>query len=393
VFGLRWTDDRVVAMTWERVLHLGVIPIPVLFYHYVLVFLDLPRRTRTLVIGYALASFFAAVSPTPWFMPGVIETFWGFMPKSGPLYAPFVVYFYAFLGLGLMQLVRSYRMMRSSFRRNRTRLVIIGTCFAITGGVIDFLRFIVGWKWLYPTGIPANAVFAVALGIAVVRYRLWDVRIMAKRAVLYTLMSLGLVPVVIGSLYLPDRFTPGDDFTPHLPFAFALLAVVVVTLPFLRRLETSAERFMFARQHGVRDALGALSKDMASILDLQRLGQRLTEGLVQRVPVLHASLHLRDETTTRERFHSFSRAMSPALEAAFTEPALDSRLILWLRLTGKPIAIEEVAFQAIQDPTMRTLAADLEAWRVALLIPLFMDGELTAVLAIGEKVSGEIFIP
>ncbi len=44
VFGLRGSGDPATALTWERFLHYGVILIPVLFYHYVLAFLDQPRR-------------------------------------------------------------------------------------------------------------------------------------------------------------------------------------------------------------------------------------------------------------------------------------------------------------------------------------------------------------
>ncbi len=50
VFGLRGSGDPATALTWERFLHYGVILIPVLFYHYVLAFLDqaaqLPAHRR-----------------------------------------------------------------------------------------------------------------------------------------------------------------------------------------------------------------------------------------------------------------------------------------------------------------------------------------------------------
>ncbi|HBH04186.1 MAG TPA: hypothetical protein DDZ42_20130, partial [Candidatus Rokubacteria bacterium] len=36
VFGLRAATSVETAVAWEQFLHLGVIPIPVLFYHYVL---------------------------------------------------------------------------------------------------------------------------------------------------------------------------------------------------------------------------------------------------------------------------------------------------------------------------------------------------------------------
>src|SRR3970282_1325716 len=124
---------------------------------------------------------------------------WGFMPAAGPLYAPFFVYFQSYLVLGLVRLLRAHRAQVSSFRRNRTLLVILGVAVSLLGGAVDFVRFIARWDWLYPIGIPANAVFALALGVAIVRYRLVDVGLLARRTVLYLLTSAALAPILFAA--------------------------------------------------------------------------------------------------------------------------------------------------------------------------------------------------
>jgi len=365
VFGLRTTTDPVVALAWQRVLHVGVVFIPILFYHYVLAVLDLSRRRRTLIVGYALAVGVLLVIPSRWFLPGVLETYWGFAPKSGPLYAPFFVYFQTYL--------------------NRIRLVIFGACVSLGGGAVDFLRFIVGWERLYPIGIPASTLFAVALGVAIVRYRLWDVGILAKRFMLYALSTLVLVPVVIACFHVFDWATSEDHSMRVVPLALAVVAVIASVLPFMRWLEQRFAALMFARQTGVRDALVALSKDMASVLDMERLGRTLTDGVVQRVPLLHASLYLHDQG---EEFTCFAHASADALETPPPSPRLDPRIALLARLTRRPIAAEELAHGAFANPA---LVAALEASRVAVLVPLTLDDKLAAILLVGEKVSGEVF--
>lgn len=391
VLGLRWTGDPDAALTWERFLHLGVIPIPVLFYHYVLVFLDTPRRRPSLMVGYALCGFFLAVSPTPAFMPGVLETYWGFAPVAGPLYAPFFVYFQTYLVLGLVWLARAYRAIGSSFRRNRTLLVIVGVTVSLLGGVIDFIRFIFGWERLYPVGIPSNAVFALALGVAIVRYRLMDIGVLAKRVLLYLLTSAALAPILFLGLYLIDLLTPNHlmptQLGADLRSPLILLLAFTAALPFLRKLETVLDRLVFQRQHGVRDALVTLSKEMSTVLDIATLGRTLTEGLVARIPVTQASLHFYDPAT--ESFVPFARALSAAEEA----PPVDTRLALWLRVTGRTLVVEEAAFRAVADVRVPAVVKELEEARLALLVPLLLDGELTAVLVLGEKLSGEIFDP
>ena len=397
VFGLRATADPETALIWQRVLHVGVIPIPVLFYHYVLAFLDLPRRRPELIVGYVLCGVFLAAWPTPAFLHGVTESTWGFMPAAGPLYAPFFVYFQSYLALGLVRLVRAYGSQSSSFKRNRTLLVITGVEVSLLGGIVDIARFMLRWDWLYPIGIPSNAVFALALGVAIVRYRLMDVGVLAKRIVLYLLTSAALAPILFLGLWgldqvalgRPSASMPADGVGTLTRDAAILLLVFTVALPLLRKLEGGLERLMFRRRHGVRDALVKLIKELGSLLEITALARTLAEGLVTRVPVLSAGLYRYDAAASR--FTRLARATSDSADAPATSPVLDKALALWLGMTGRTLIVEETSFRGGAYTKMRAVVAQLEAERVALVVPLFMEGEVTAVLVVGEKLSGEIF--
>lgn len=398
VLGLRSAADPATAVAWERFLHIGVIPIPVLFYHYVLLFLDAPRRRASLMVGYvgyALCGVFLVVSPTTAFMSGVRDTPWGFVPAAGPLYGLFFVYFQFYLVAGILLLVRAYRSVQSSFRKNRVLLVLTGSVVSFVGGAVDLVRFIFGWEWLYPPGIPSNAVFALALGVALVRYRLLDLGLLAKRSALYLLTTMALAPVILAGLYAvdylaPHGLAPAGAVPTHIQYAVALLLALTVALPLLRKLEDGLDRLIFERQHGVRDALVALSKEIVSILDIQRLCDAVTQGLVTRVPVMHASVDLYEPSA--HGFVEFSRANSGAEETVRPVP-IDEGLARMLEVTGRTFVVEEAAFQAIDEPWPRSTISALEAARVELLVPLFLEGRLTAVLVVGEKLSGEIFDP
>ena len=322
------------------------------------------------------------------FMRGVTLTSWGYMPISGPLYPPFFLYLQAYIVLGLVRLLRAYPTLTSSFRRNRTKLVVGGVIVCLLGGLVDFVRYIFGWDWLYPLGIPSNAVFALALGLAIVRYRLLDLGMVAKWAVLYILTAATLGPFLIGAIYGVDLLVPGAQLTPHLRDIVAIALAVAVALPLLRRLEGRLERLMFAREHGVRDTLMALSKQMASILDLETLGRSLTDGLVARVPLMHASLYL--PAANGSSFALLAQALSSQSEATPLSD-VDDVVADWLRRAGKPLQAEEWA--QFDRPPDRHMVSRLEAARVGLALPLFAQGELAGVLLLGEKVSGGQFHP
>ena len=394
VVGLRWTDSVPAAVAWEHFLHLGVVPIPVLFYHFVLAFLDRPRRGPALVVGYVLCGAFLVTSPTSAFIDGVTSSRWGFMPAAGPLYAPFFVYFQVYLLLGLGRLVLAYRAQTSSFKRNRTLLVIAGLSISLLGGAVDIVRFLLAWDGLYPIGIPSNAVFALALGVAIVRYRLMDFGALAKRVVLYLLTSLALAPVLFAGLWLLEQLVgrpgpvPGgsDEWRTLGRDALILLIVFAVALPLLRKLENGLEHLVFRRRHGVRDALLALSKELGSLLDLDRLGRTLTSALVERVPVAQASLHLWD-ADRRTFVAAFHAASDP--DVAPGPAPLDTGLAPWLELSGRTMMAEETGLPA--HGRLREAVVGLERAGIALLVPLFHEGGLAGVLVVGEKLSGEIF--
>ncbi len=387
-FGLRGSVEPSQAFTWEVILHVGVIPIPILFYRYVVVFLSLPTRRRSLFIGYTLCVFFLAASPTPLFMRGVQQTYWGWAPLSGPLYAAFFLYFQTYMLLGLVRLIRARRAQTSSYWRSRILLVMAGVTVSLLGGGIDFLRFILGLEHLYPVGIPTNSLLALALGLAIVRYRLLDMSALAKRSLLYLSTSIALVPLLILGDWMIRGLVPAEGLAPSIVAGVILLVAFSLALPLLRFLERRLERVMFARQHSVREALLALSKEMPSFLDVGALGRTLTAERVTRVPLMRAALYLCHPVSGL--LERSSQAVSPASEAVPSGEHLDAALTLWLRRSAQTMVVGELAL-AMGDSRVHGLSQTLEAERVALLVPTFLEGELAAVLVLGEKLSGEVF--
>ncbi|MBI2201929.1 MAG: hypothetical protein HYU43_08325, partial [Armatimonadetes bacterium] len=221
------------------------------------------------------------------------------------------------------------------------------------------------------------------------RYRLMDFTVLIKRLILYVLTAGALAPIVFASVWMVDGVTQPDRWS-ALPWRepLTLLAVFVLALPLIHRLERLLSRIMFRRQHGVRDALVTLGRDLATALDTDDLGRRLAEGLVQRIPALHASLHLYDDQAKRLRpvVHCAIGA-----ERAVPGPALPDVLMLWLQMSGRTLVIEESSAQIAGYPQVQLAVRELERHRGALLVPIVVDGGLAGGILIGEKLSGEVF--
>jgi signal transduction histidine kinase len=381
----------------EVIIHVGIVALPVLYYHFVLIFLDATTRRRpSLVVGYLLGFFFMALDLTGSraLMTGVTQTYWGWAPAAGPLYLAFFVYLYAFLVYGLRLLLGSYRGAESSFRRNRTLLLIMGTIVSLAGGLFDFVRFIVARfipqaEHIYPVGIPANMCFALLMGISIVRYRLFDVSVAVKKGAVYGLLT-GVFATLLGFVFraLDPHFDVDRIGTLELAIPVAVLFTLLVG-PLGRRIEKLLEHVIFSRRRGCYDTLLALSSRMGMILDSGRLMDTLVRGLVHGIPVTHVVLLIHDP-----ELDAFVLAREgTATDQSMTFPAVrtDSPIVDWLRQHGEVLVREELKVNPELAEHFEGAETELEESHAALIVPLKVEHRLTGILLLGEKLSGEIF--
>jgi signal transduction histidine kinase len=393
VFMLRRSPDEATAVFWEIVIHTGVIALPAFYYHFVLIFLEsTTRHRRSLFVAYTLALVFSVInlSGSTLFMHGVKSTYWGWAPATGILYTPFFVYFNFFLIYGLSHLIRVYKDVDSSFRRNRATLILLGTLVSLVGGVIDFARFILARfipaaDLVYPMGIPANMVFALMLGTSIVRYRLFDVNVAVKKSAVYLLVWGVLTSVLVAA----ESYADWDNVNPLwviLPLGFVMTMLVS---PVGQRLEESIERVMFSRRRGCYETLLDLSKRMGAILDFGRLMETLVHGLVRGVPLTHCVLMIYD--AQRSAFAVYREDASVGERGAVAPIRIDSRIVQWLNQTGRVLVKEEAKLNPEIAAYFESAENELEAINAALIVPLKIEGKLTGILLVGEKLSGDIF--
>jgi signal transduction histidine kinase len=396
-FGLRRAPDPGAAFLWEVVIHVGIIAVPVFYYHFVLIFLEqTTAHRRSLVIGYALMALFqlANLSATPLFMADVMKTYWGWAPATGPLYLPFFVYLYAFLIAGVYRLGRDRRTMTSSFRRNRATLIMLGSATALAGGFLDFVRFIgarafPALEQIYPAGIPANIVFTVLLGIAIIRYRMFDVSVAVKKYAAYGLAGGVITGLLAGLIHLTERYL--DLAGVSALWLIVPLGIIITLLlgPLGHLLEDYIERLVFSRRRGSYDALLALSTRMSRILDVDALMHALVHGLLRGVPLTRCALLVEDPSS-----RDFTVALEEAADdgpGAARPIARHSRVVEWLRQYGDVLVKDELKVNPRLGEFFDGAENELEDINASLVVALKTENALVGILLLGEKLSGEIF--
>jgi signal transduction histidine kinase len=286
-------------------------------------------------------------------------------------------------------LIRAQRRTDSSFRRNRSRLIVLATIVTLAGGLVDIARFAVARvipaaEDLYPLGIPANMVFAILLGISIVRFRLFDVSAFVKKAAVYS-VAVGVVGAAI--MTVVDTLAGIFEWNPMHCLAAGTALGMSAALG-SSQLVRPLERLVLSRRHGCRDALVALSKQMSTLLDSNRLMETVVSDLVNGIPVTHCALLILD----REEGQFTVRHEASTLEGPRARPlSADGNVVAWLRHEDGVLVKEEAKLDPRLAAHFERAEGELDEVAASIIVPLKIERKLVAILLVGEKLSGEIF--
>jgi hypothetical protein len=158
--------------------------------------------------------------------------------------------------------------------------------------------------WL--AGIPA------AIGIALLRYRLYDIDRLIHRTLVYgvltAVLGLGYAGVV---LLLGQLFGGVTSDPPSWVIAGATLAVAALFQPARRRIQDAVDRRFNRRRYDAAQTIEAFSARLREQLDLDTLSAELLDVVNQTMQPTKASLWLRPPTSTSQD-HGDAVAHRPA---------------------------------------------------------------------------------
>ncbi len=178
---------------WRLAYALGVLWIPILYYHFVCVFCGVSRR-GLLLLFYLLGLLFLPLIFTDEFFPGVRFVFSSFYYSlPGRLFPIFFLWWIALVIYGHWELLKA-RNQSSGQKRNQIEYFFLATAIGYSGGSLDFLP-IFGID-LYPYGNFAIVLYPIVMTYAIVRYRLMDITIVFHKGLAYGLLLCAvLIPV------------------------------------------------------------------------------------------------------------------------------------------------------------------------------------------------------
>ncbi len=133
----------------------------------------------------------------------------------------------------------------------------------------------------------------VAVTIAILRYRLYDIDVLIRRTLIYAVLSaVLLVTYATGVGLIQFALSPVTSGN-GLAVAISTLAVVALFQPFRRRIQSSVDRRFYRRRYDAVRTLDSFAARLRDEIDLDALQDELIGAVEETLQPTHASLWLR----------------------------------------------------------------------------------------------------
>ena len=311
---------------------------------------------------------------------------------------------FAYMGAGLVALILNYRRLDDVNQKRRIRVLVTGTLVGylvlVPYAVMEAMRasaqtgvgrVLFSWPALLLVTVLYQA-FPLSWAYAILRHRLFDVRVILRSGLQYALARRVLLTVVpaLGILLLADLLSHGHqpllDILHARGWIYLVLGGLGATAYAKRQswLEALDRRFFRERY----DAQRLLREVVEKVREARSFGQVGPQAVTHIETALHPEFVV---LLTRQPQEPSYRSLAVA-PAGQTFPALpaESKLMSLLRLLGKPIEVPQTATGWLKEQLPHEETAFLRQARIELLVPIATASDRTeALLALGLKRSEE----
>ncbi|MEI2689102.1 MAG: hypothetical protein V9H69_05060 [Anaerolineae bacterium] len=208
--------------------------------------------------------------------------------------------------LAVAQILR-YRNLSDAIARAQTRWIVAATVVGIvaffaslslvlltTGEERQFHRF---WI-LQDLGFSLlTYLLPVAIAIAILRYRLWDIDVIIRKTLVYSLLTALLGLVYFGSVILLQRLFGALTGIEQSPLAVVVSTLVIAALftPLRRRIQDAIDRRFYRKKYNAQQVLAQFAQTVRDETDMDALLAELVRVVDETLQPEHVSVWLKKQ--------------------------------------------------------------------------------------------------
>jgi hypothetical protein len=158
------------------------------------------------------------------------------------------------------------------------------------------------WDALYETVLGAG--LYVAVGVAILRYRLYDIDVLINRTLVYGALTAMLAAVYFGGVTAMQAVfgaLTSQQEQPQLAIVVSTLIIAALFNPLRRRIQAFIDRRFYRRKYDARKTLEAFSAKLRDETDLDALNNELVGVVAETMQPKHVSLWLHPDPALKDK--------------------------------------------------------------------------------------------
>jgi hypothetical protein len=191
------------------------------------------------------------------------------------------------MAAAIVSLVVRFRRSRAVERQQFKWFAYAGVLVVLAILSTNVLPSLGNLPWVVVIALP------ISVGIAILRYRLYDIDRLINRTLVYGLLTALLAGVYTGAVLVLGQLFGVGEGTPNWAVAGATLAVAALFQPARRRIQAAVDRRFNRRKHDAAQTIQVFSSRLRDQLDLDTLATELLTVVDQTMEPTRVSLWLR----------------------------------------------------------------------------------------------------
>jgi hypothetical protein len=257
-----------------------------------------------MLVAFPLWFSYFFVSGTQWNIPTesgsiIIDNPFGFFSQDAePLISTFLfVGFLSYLGLLLLAGISLRFRYRSAGQQVRSQIR-----WFVLSGTLYVASFLSSFFPPIPTTIgllitDTTLVFLyLSIGMAILRYKLYDIDVIIRRTILYTILSVVLALVYFGSVsVLQEIFAALGGAQSTVATVISTLGIAALFNPLRGHLQNVIDRRFYRKKYDTEQTLKAFSSNLSQEIDPEGLSHRLLSAVEETFEPAYTALWLREQ--------------------------------------------------------------------------------------------------
>jgi hypothetical protein len=189
--------------------------------------------------------------------------------------------------------------------RQQLKWFTYSSTLAISGVILAYtISAALGAQWLEWVGYVLLLVgfmgIPISMGIAILRYRLYNIDLLINRTLVYGLLTALLLVIYFGAVVLlQDVFRVLTGERTQLAVVVSTLVIAALFNPLRRRIQSFIDRRFYRSKYDAAKTLEAFSTKLRDETDLDALSDDLVGVVKETMQPAHVSLWLRPDTVSK----------------------------------------------------------------------------------------------